>query len=95
MTTEERVIELWAEGKSACAIAHEVGWRTQRVFDFASKNRDKCMPRVILSTREEREEMRRMVREGVPVKQIARHIGVSETTVYRATRKLREKMSKR
>lgn len=95
MTAEERVVELWAAGKSGCAIAYEVGWTNQQVFNYASKHRDKCLPRIVMSTRDEREEMRRMVREGVPVKQIARHIGVSETTVYRATRKLREKMSKR
>lgn len=89
MSAEETVERMWQQGYCGAEIAKRVGWKLARVFGYVERHRDKCPSRYNKTTQEERDEMRQMVRDGVPIQEIALYFGVSTETIYRNTRDVR------
>lgn len=88
MTDEERLVELWAEGKSGPCIAKAIGWDLGTVYRFAVSNRELCPARYFKLTEDERDAVVDMLGKGYMVSYIAAYIGVTPSAIYRYRQKL-------
>lgn len=89
MTTKQALAirAMWAEGKSAKAIAYAIGLDVYSVYYYALRNRDVCPYRRVAISEDDKAKMRLLRDQGMSYADIAKAVGCGISTVRRHTRK--------